>query len=132
MKFKHAYYAGNWCIFDIHSYNWSAAICLLCSGRHISIQFVFGWLHIMCCIICVRRYVFVTCYLVLNYWLLMPSLNDWCKLGWNDKCCSDAKSAMSNPNDLLSQKLCDYLNQSCTLNVIHVNEGHTLSNLIWS
>jgi len=37
---------------------------------------------------------------------------------------------MSNPNGLLSQKLCHYLNQGRTLN--NINEGPTLNCLLWS
>jgi len=37
--------------------------------------------------------------------------------------------AMSNPNGLLTQKLCHYLNQGRTSNDI-LNEGHTLNGLL--
>jgi len=33
---------------------------------------------------------------------------------------------MSNPNDLLSQNLCHYLNQGCTLNNILMRAAHRM------
>jgi len=44
---------------------------------------------------------------------------------------------MSNPNGLLKQKLCHYLNHGCTLNdivylLILLDEGRTLNDLYWS
>jgi len=44
-----------------------------------------------------------------------------------------ACSAMSNPNSLLSQKLCHYyLNQRCTHTEWHIHEVHTLNGLLLS
>jgi len=36
---------------------------------------------------------------------------------------------MSNPNDLLSQKLCHYLRQGCTLNNILMRAEHLMAYL---
>jgi len=40
------------------------------------------------------------------------------------------RTAISNPNGLLSQKLCHYLDRGHTLN--DIIEGCTLINLLWS
>jgi len=36
----------------------------------------------------------------------------------------NARAAMSNPNGLLGQKVCDYLDQGCTLNDILLRAAH--------
>jgi len=40
------------------------------------------------------------------------------------------KPAMSNPNGLLSQEVCDYLDQGRALN--NIIEGRTWNGLLWS
>jgi len=40
---------------------------------------------------------------------------------------SASKSAMSNPNALLSQKLCQYLNRGRTLNSILMRAAHEMA-----
>ena len=55
---------------------------------------------------------------MLNFKKQMPGILPGCR----------SRTAMSNRNGSLSQKLCQYLNQGRTLNVN--NEGHTLNDLL--